>query len=123
MKVRVPPVAPGVEPVQGASKYLIPLAANFWLMARLADGEMVLQSATTVPGFAPAITPLTPTNTSSAMAVSPTQTKTHSDFSPTCLGESQAVAFSSCASCFALLAVCDHTATSCPARARLRAMG
>ncbi len=69
-------MAPGVEPVQGASRKWIPLAASFSPMPRLAEGEMVLASATTVPGFAPSMTPFGPVNTSSDIAVSPTQAKT-----------------------------------------------
>ncbi len=54
-------------------------------MPRLAEGEMVLASASTVPGFAPCMTPLDPTATSSAMRVSPTHMKTHSICSATSL--------------------------------------
>ena len=89
----------------------MPLAPSFSPMPRLALGEMVLASAATVPGFAPSMTPFGPVNTSSDMRVSPTQAKMKSACSATCLGDAQAIAFSSDASCCALLAVCDQTAT------------
>src|SRR5580693_8044604 len=92
-------------------------------MARLADGEMVLASATTVPGLAPSITPAGPSSTSSDIFVSPTHRKIKSASAPTCFGESHTNPFSSSASCFALLAVFDHNATRCPARKRFRAIG
>src|SRR6202522_2266479 len=111
MKVSVPLIAPGVDPVQGASRKWMPLAFSFSPMSRLPEGAMVLASAAIVPGLAPSITPLGPVNTSSDMRVSPTQAKTKSDSSATCLGDAQATAFSSDASCCALLAVFDQTAT------------
>src|SRR5580704_13178816 len=110
MKVRVPLIAPGVEPVQGASRKWIPLALSFSPMPRLALGEIVLASAATVPGLAPLMTPLGPVNNSSDMRVSPTQAKMKSDCSATSLGDAHATAFSSEASCWALLAVLDQTA-------------
>ena len=79
-------MAPGVDPVQGASRKWMPLALSFSPMPRLAVGEMVLASATTVPGLAPSMTPFGPVNTSSDMRVSPTQAKTKSACSATCLG-------------------------------------
>ena len=49
----MPPLAPGVEPVQGASRKSTPLAFSASPILRLSLGLMVLQSATTVPGLAP----------------------------------------------------------------------
>src|SRR5581483_2717020 len=111
MKVRVALMAPGVEPVQGISRNWIPLDLSFSPMVRLAAGEMVLASAAMASDLAPAMTPSGPVKTCSDMRVSPTQAKTMSDCSATSFGVVHAVAFSSEASCFALLAVYDQTAT------------
>src|SRR5215469_3099790 len=122
MNVSVPALAPGVEPVQGASRKWILLAPSFSPIAREAEGPMVLASATTVPGLAPSMTPLGPSNTCSAMAVSPTQRQINSDFSATSFGERQAIPFSSATNCLTFDDVCDQTATLCAARARFRAI-
>src|SRR5579871_7010004 len=79
IKVNVPPVAPGVDPVQGTSRNWIFLAASFLPISRLAEGEIVLASATTVPGLAPSMTPFAPRMTSSDILVSPTHKKMKSD--------------------------------------------
>jgi hypothetical protein len=55
MNVSVPPSAPGLEPVQGASRKSTPFAASARPISRLALGAMVLASATTVPRRAPSI--------------------------------------------------------------------
>src|ERR1017187_9409189 len=91
--------------------------ARLWLMA------MVLQSTTTDPLRTPSTTPLGPRMTSFAMAVSPTQRNRTSAFSATSFGVAQNLPFSVSASFWALAEVLDQTATSCPARRRLRAMG
>src|SRR5579859_6066162 len=83
---------------------------------------MVLQSATIVPGAAPAMTPLASRSTLRDIAVSPTHRNTHSDNAATSRGDSQAVPFPSAASFSALPAVCDHNATSWPAINSLRAI-
>src|ERR1035441_5718534 len=91
--------------------------ARLWLMA------MVLQSTTTDPPRTPSTIPLAPRMTSFAMAVSPTQRNRTSAFSATSFGVAQNLPFSVSASFWALAEVLDQTATSCPARRRLRAMG
>ena len=53
MKVKVPPSAPGVEPVHGASRKSTPRARRATPIVRLSLGLMVLASTTTVPGLAP----------------------------------------------------------------------
>src|SRR5579862_9256652 len=123
IKVSVPPVAPGVEPVQGASRKCTPLAVSLAPILRLALGEMVEASAITLPACAPSMAPPGPRITSSDMAVSPTHTNVHSACAATCLGVSQKVPFSAAASSLALAAVFDHSATWCPARNKLRAIG
>src|SRR5579871_3661573 len=123
IKVKVPALAPGVEPVQGTSIYRTPFLANSAPIFRLPLGEIVLASATMVPALTPSITPPEPRFTCSDIAVSPTQRKTHSAFCAASLGLEQNLPFSAAASSFALSAVCDHNATSCPARRRLRAIG
>src|SRR5215469_15672804 len=123
MKVRVPDSAPGVEPVHGASRNSRPLDLRASPIARLSAGPIVLASATTVLGFAPATTPLPPKITSLDMPVLPTHTKMHSACSATCRGVSQNLPPASDASLRAFSAVLDQRATSWPARRRLRAIG
>src|ERR1035441_6826971 len=91
--------------------------ARLWVMA------MVLQSTTTDPARTPSTIPLGPRMTSFTMAVSPTQRNRTSAFSATSFGVAQNLPFSVLASFWALAEVLDQTATSCPARRRLRAMG
>src|SRR5579872_2467270 len=84
---------------------------------------MVLASATMAPDLTPSITPSGPRLTCSDIAVSPTHRKTHSAFCATSFGVAQNLPFSAAASSFAFAAVFDQSATSCPARKRLRAIG
>src|ERR1035437_8943539 len=123
MNVRLPLSAPGVDPVIGASRKSTPLALRAWPMWRLWLTAMVLQSTTTDPERMPSMMPLEPRITSFAIWVSPTHRKSTSAFSATSFGVAQNLPFSVSASFWALADVLDQTATSCPARRRLRAMG
>src|SRR5262245_60458320 len=115
MKVRVPPSAPGFEPVQGASRKSMPFLASAVAILRLADGETVLASTTTDPGFAVWMMPSEPRMAFSDISVSPTHKNMQSDFAPTSAGVAHAVPFPLAANSVALEAVCDHNDTSCPA--------
>ena len=81
MKVRVPFSAPGVEPVQGASRKSMPLLAKRVADARgWRSGEMVLASTTTAPGLRAFDDAVGPRMTLRDMAVLPTHRNTHSEF-------------------------------------------
>ena len=73
MNVSVAPSAPPFDPVQGASRKSAPLAANAAPICLLTVGEIVLQSAVTLPGRAPARMPFGPSATERDISGSPTQ--------------------------------------------------
>ena len=60
MNVSVAFSAPGFEPVQGASRKWAPLAREGLADLDAAAGEMVLQSAVTLPGRMPSSKPSLP---------------------------------------------------------------
>src|ERR1035438_595598 len=122
IKVRVPLIAPGVEPVQGAPRKSIPALASSSWVRRLEAGLTVLASTTISPGFPPSFTPEGPRITASDIAESPTQRKTHSACRATSAGVVHALPPASAASFPALPPECDQSATSCPALRRFRAM-
>src|SRR6266481_4196470 len=78
MKINVPPSAAILEPVMGASMKSHPCARSLLANSTLADGEMVLESATTVPFSSACAAPLGPNSTCSTALVSDTQIHTAS---------------------------------------------
>src|ERR1700761_8648408 len=110
MKVRVPASAPPFDPVQGASRNAMPFSASSAAMARLADGETVLQSTMVDPLAAVSARPSLPRITFRDISVLPTQRKIKSLCRATSAGVAHATPpLGASISAFALLN--DHRAT------------
>ena len=60
MMASVPSMALGSPPETGASSISIPFPASAAATSRLTRGAMELMSTSTLPGFAPSITPFFP---------------------------------------------------------------
>src|ERR1700694_2018836 len=118
MKINVPPSAAIFDPVTGASKKSQPrsgiLAANW----TLAEGEIVLESATTAPLSSACTAPFEPKSTCSTALVSETHIQTAS-LPLTASAGLAAVA----APGTSLPALRFQTVTSCPALTRFAAIG
>src|SRR5258708_38487376 len=117
MKISVPASAATFEPVTGASRKSQPCSRSLLANATLADGEIVLESATTVPFSSAAAAPCGPNSTCSTDLVSETQIHTAS------------LPFTASAADAAALAPGTflpggrfQTVTSCPALSRFVAM-
>src|SRR5262252_5172992 len=110
MKMSVPLSAPVFDPVTGESTYFTPLGATRSAKCRVAEGEMVLESAMIMPSASDGSTPLAPNNTLSTAAVSERHIQTTSTPCAASAGDAVLRAPSTL-----FLGVRFHTVTSCPA--------
>src|SRR5665213_326913 len=117
MNVSVALSAPACDHEHGASRKSVPIVFNSAPIRLLSLTEIVLQSTIVNGPLFPAASPSAPRITSRDIFVSPTHRNAHSLRLATSAGLAHAVApFPSAAIASALPFVCDHSATSCPAR-------
>src|SRR5262245_1420712 len=122
MIARVAACAPAGPPETGASRCSRSRALSFAAISRVATGDTVAMSTTTVPGRAPSTMPSAPSATPSLSAVAVTIVKTTSALAATSAGDAQRFAPASTWGFVASLRRA-HTASECPARRRCIAMG
>src|SRR5207248_10782914 len=106
------------DPVMGASTYRAPRTPTLSENLRVAEGEMVLESAMIAPSDSAPSTPCGPNKTFSTASVS--ETHIHTTSAP-CAASAGDVALR--APSTSLPGVRFQTATSCPALTRLDAIG
>ena len=107
MKIRVPLAAPVFDPVMGASTYCTPFARTRSANWRVAEGEMVLESAIIMPSLSDSCAPWGPNKTLSTAFVSETHIQITSTPVAASAGDDAARAPST-----SLPALRFHTATS-----------
>ena len=118
----VPALAPTSPPLTGASSMLPPRAATCSPIRRAAAAAIVLMSMTSTPGFAPAITPFSPSTTDSTSGASGSMVMTMSLASPTSAGDAAARAPAAASSSIAAW-LRLNTVTGKPAFNRFSAIG
>jgi hypothetical protein len=123
MMVSVPVFARAGPPETGASRKRNPAARSRASKARVATGEIVDMSMTSVPGRAPLVAPRSPNSTASTCGASGTHVTTTSASRATPAGSPPSAAPSATSRSTGARFVCAHVVTAKPARSSDAAIG